>query len=311
MKLSKLFSFSILGIISIFALSACRDVRIDQHKDWGKVFEKYGITEGAFEYYDNNKERANYYNKDLCSERLTPASTFKIFNSLVALETNVALDEKLEIKFDGIKKYYRHGNILKPEEDTSLGFNYPEWNKDMTMTEAFKISNVPFYQEVARRIGRDKMQDYLDSVQYGNMKIGEQVDNFWLNDTLKISPDEQVGFMKQLYHDLLPFSARTQRIVKGMMLQETHEDYKLYYKTGLGFDSKSGKDVVWVVGFAETIHRLKNPKTKKIDPIPHPYFFTLCYLVPENTKDVADTRLKLLYDFLTVSEIHDYSKDKK
>ncbi|HRP90075.1 MAG TPA: penicillin-binding transpeptidase domain-containing protein [Edaphocola sp.] len=309
MKISKFLTSSIIGIVTVSTMNSCRNIRIDEHKDWGKVFEKYGIQNGAFEYYDNNTERAHYYNKELCSERLMPASTFKIFNSLVALETNVALDENMVIKYDGVKKFYRHGHLLSGK-DTAMGFNLPAWNKDMTMAEAFKVSNVPFYQEIARRIGKQKMQEYLDTVKYGNMKIGEQVDNFWLNDTLKISPDEQVGLMKDLYHDQLPFSARSQRIVKGMMLQETAKDYKLYYKTGLGYDSKSGNDVVWIVGFAETIHRLKNPKTENIDPIPHPYFFTLCYLVPENTKDVTITRLKVLRDFFTISKIHDYSKEQ-
>lgn len=308
MRLLKTVITGLMLGLGILGLSACSDVRINEHKDWKEVFDKYGIKEGSFEYYDNNKELANYYNKEMCSEQFSPASTFKIFNSLVALETNVALDERMLIRYDGKKHFYKKGRLIGPDEDTTGAFNLPEWNKDLTMSEAFKVSAVPYYQELARRIGLPLMQKYLDTVQYGNMRTGGVVDNFWLNDTLKISPDEQVGLMKRLYHDELPFSARTQRIVKGMMLQETATDYKLYYKTGWGGDTKSGQDILWVVGFAETVHRLKNPKSQKMEAIPHPYFFALCFKASDKMPNLAETRKAILHDLLTRANIHDYNK---
>lgn len=306
MILKNLYNGLLLIACTLF-LAACSDVRINEHKDWKEVFDKYGIEEGAFEYYDNNKEIANYYNKELCSSRLSPASTFKIFASLVALETSVALDEQMIIKYDGQPKYYRKGRLLAPGEDTTDAFNLPDWNKDLTMAEAFKLSAVPYYQEIARRIGATTMQQYLDTVQYGNAKIGPTIDDFWLNDTLKITPDEQVGFMKRLYHDELPFSPRSQRIVKGMMLQESEQDYKLYYKTGWGSDAATDMDIVWVVGFAETIHRLKNPKTEKIEAVPHPYFFALCFKVKRGTPDIVQKRQAILQELLTKAGIHQYA----
>jgi len=66
------------------------------------------------------------------------------------------------------------------------------------------------------------MQHYLDTVKYGNMKMAGRIDNFWLNDSLQISPDEEMGFLKKLYFTELPVSERSQRIVKTMMLQEEH-----------------------------------------------------------------------------------------
>ncbi|MNU21875.1 Beta-lactamase OXA-10 precursor [compost metagenome] len=276
-----------LGIV--LGLASCSDVRINDHDEWKPVFDKYKVTEGCFEYYDNNKEEANYYDKERCSKRMSPASTFKIFNSLVALETGVALDEQMKIKWDGVVRR-------------------PEWDKDLTMAEAFKVSAVPYYQELARRIGVKEMQHYLDTVQYGNMQIGSQIDQFWLNDTLQITPDEQVGFMKRLYHDELPFSPRSQRIVKGMMLQETATDYQLYYKTGWSGIDGAKEDILWVVGYAETVHRLKNPKTGDMQAIPHPYFFALNFSVPKNSdsKTLVETRIKLLHDLLNEAGIHKY-----
>jgi beta-lactamase class D len=97
----------------------------------------------------------------------------------VALETAVAADEKLVIKWDGIDR------------------NRPEWNEDLDMREAFKRSAVPYFQELARRIGKDNFKHYLDTVQYGNRNMGGPIDMFWLNDSLQISADEQLGMMKR------------------------------------------------------------------------------------------------------------------
>jgi len=268
--------------VSAFALGSCSDVRIKEHPEWKQPFDVYGV-DGCFEYYDNNKEIAHYCNKEKCAKQVTPASTFKIFNSLVALETSVAPDEQLVIKWDGVAR------------------SNPDWNKDMTMAEAFKVSCVPYYQEIARRIGQKEMQHYLDTVQYGNKKTGNVIDSFWLNNTLLISPDEQVGFIKRLYHGELPFSERSQRIVKGMMLQEQSRNYKLYYKTGWG---KNGNDnVLWVVGYAERMEELKNVETGKIEGVPHPYFFALNFTTADTTKDLKQVRTDLLHKMLATAGI--------
>lgn len=262
------------------SLPSCSGVRIKEHDEWKKYFDGYGV-EGCFEIYDNNKEIASYYNKERCSERITPASTFKIFNSLVALQTDVAPDEQLVIKWD---------SIVRPVK---------EWNQDLTMAQAFQYSAVPYYQEVARRIGKKQMQHYLDTVQYGNMQIGDQVDQFWLNGTLRISPDEQVGFIKRLYHTELPFNERAQRIVRGMMLREEHPDYRLYYKTGWG--QAADTNLLWIVGYVEQFEKLKNVETGKIESIPHPYFFALSFSTTDTTRDWAGIRLELLKKMLAAN----------
>ncbi|NJE06794.1 class D beta-lactamase, partial [Thermococcus sp. M36] len=133
-----------------------------------------------------------------------PASTFKIVNSLIGLQTGKIVNEKMIIKWDGVKRWNE------------------AWNKDLTMEEAFKLSAVPYYQEVARRIGKDTMQRWLDSLHYGNKKIGGPIDSFWLNNSLKITADEQLGLVKRLYFDQLPFDKRSQAIVKKVMLQENN-----------------------------------------------------------------------------------------
>lgn len=279
--MKKFLPFAALAVMVIS--SACSDIRIKEHPEWKQHFDTYKV-DGCFEVYDNNKEIAHYYNRERCALQITPASTFKIFNSLVGLETSVAPDEQMVIKWDGVSR---------PNAD---------WNKDLTMAEAFRVSAVPYYQELARRIGRDRMQHYLDTVKYGNMKIGDSIDQFWLNNTLRISADEQVGFIKRLYHGELPFSERSQRIVRGMMLQKESSNYKLYYKTGWGSDSVKNAQL-WVVGYVEKTEVMKNVETGKQEAIPHPYFFALNFVAKDTARDLRQVRQELLQKLLDANDI--------
>ncbi len=126
------------------------------------------------------------------------------------------------------------------------------------MREALKTSSEPYFRELARRIGAAKMQHYLDTVKYGNMKMGGNVDEIWENNSLQVTPDEEMGFVKRMYFNELPFSERSQRIVKTMMLQEDVPGYKLYYKTGTG--NVGDSTIYWVVGFIERIEHVTEDK---------------------------------------------------
>lgn len=266
-----------IGILSIVALNSCRDSRIHEQREMGEVFKKYGIADACFILRDHSHDEVYLYNKVRCLERFSPASTFKIFNSLVALETAVAPDEQLIIKWDSVVR------------------DRPELNKDMNMRDAFKWSNVSYYQELARRIGKDYMQHYIDTAQYGNRYIGNQIDAFWLNDSLQISADEQVGLMRRLYFDELPFSERSQRIVRSMMTVEESDQHKIYYKTG----TKAVNDslLCWVVGYAENIVNVQEPEKSmnKSNVRSYPYFFAMNFTVPNDAnKDWFAIRMQVL-----------------
>jgi beta-lactamase class D len=217
------------------------------------------------------------------STRYSPASTFKIVNSLIGLETNVANDEDFIIRWDG-KVHERE-----------------EWNKDMSMREAFKVSCVPYYQELARRIGMIDMKQWIDSIKYGNKQTGSVVDNFWLNDTLQISPDEQVGFMKKLYFDKLPFSQRSMRIVRSMMLQEDSTNYKLYYKTGTNTNQQLTS--AWLVGFIEKKEEQIGVLTKKKETNYKPYFFALHMETRDTMMNTKQVRLAIMKEILREKKI--------
>lgn len=229
-----------------------------------KYFDAKNV-DGCFTMLNNANGAVTVYNMGLDTMRLTPASTFKIPNSLIALQTGIATSDSMLIKWDGVKRWNA------------------DWNKDMTMREAFKVSNVGYYQEIARRIGKDTMQRWLDSLGYGNRNIGNHVDSFWLNNDLKISPDEQLGMLKRLYFDQLPFRKSVQETVKSMMLQEDNNLYKLSYKTGWGFDEQKN-NIGWVAGWIEENR--------------HVYFFVTLVKSPDPKLDMRNVRLNITKDIL-------------
>ena len=259
MKKAFAFTSHIICFTYCILLASCSVNRAKVDDSLKKYFDDNKV-DGCFTMLSNNDGKVTVYNLTLDTTRLLPASTFKIVNSLIGLETGIITDEKMVIKWDGIKR------------------SNEDWNKDMNMEQAFKVSCVPYYQEVARRIGKDTMQLWLDSLGYGNKNIGNIIDSFWLNNNLKISADEQLGLVKRLYFDQLPFQKRTQQIVRDVMKQEENNAYSLYYKTGWGFDEKNN-NIGWVVGWIEENR--------------HPYFFVTVVKSANAAIDMKTVRLNI------------------
>ncbi len=226
-RVQNLLSFAVF--IILFTSCSVNKAKIDNSLK--KYFDDNKV-DGCFTLLNNADGKVTVYNMALDTQRFSPASTFKIVNSLIGLQTGVITNDTMVIKWDGVKR------------------DREELNKDMGMTEAFKVSSVPYYQVVARRIGKDTMQKWIDSIGYGNRNISGPVDSFWLNNTLKISPDEQLGLVKRLYFDQLPFRKSVHEMVKAVMLQEDNTAYKLSYKTGWGFDEQKN-NIGWMVGWIE------------------------------------------------------------
>lgn len=252
-------NFPFLALLLCVFMSACSVNKAKIDNDLKKYFDSAHV-DGCFAILDNSSGEITIYNMKLDTQRVLPASTFKIANSLIGLETGKITDEKMVIKWDSVKR------------------SNEDWNKDLTMEEAFKVSAVPYYQEVARRIGRDTMQRWIDTLGYGNKNIKGPIDSFWLNNTLKISPDEQLGLIKRLYFDKLPFEKRTQQIVRDVMLQEDNTLYKLSYKTGWGFD-ENDHSIGWLVGWIEENR--------------HVYFIVTLIKSPDKNIDMKTVRLNI------------------
>jgi beta-lactamase class D len=201
-----------------------------ERPDFGKYFQQAGVK-GTFLLYDLKQDRYLVYNPQRANTSFIPASTFKIFNSLVALETGVIKDENEVIKWDGVKR------------------KFPEWNKDQTMRSAIAGSVIWFYQELARRIGQEQMQHYINLANYGNRDISGGIDQFWLTGGLRISPKQQIDLLVKLYQNQLPFSQQTMAIVKDIIINEKTNDYTLRGKTGWGWEFTP--QVGWYVGYLE------------------------------------------------------------
>ena len=255
----------IIGLIGMcVVLSNCSPNNVTVDDSLGNFFEDNKVT-GCFALLDNGTGEFTIYNlARFRDSAYLPASTFKIVNSLIGLQTGRISNDSMIIKWDGIDR------------------GRSECNKDMSMYEAFRLSCPPWYQELARRIGKDTMQHWLDSLSYGNKKIS-RIDTFWLDNSLKIRPDEELGLVKRLYFNQLPFHQRNQEIVKRAMLFEDNTDYHLSYKTGWGH-TETGAHLGWITGWVEENR--------------HPYFFVLNIESKEANADIATIRMKILKGIL-------------
>jgi beta-lactamase class D len=249
------------------ATVSCSSNNVSVDNSLKKYFDENKVS-GTFGIYNNGSGEFTIYNLSRFKDSAyLPASTFKIVNSLIGLETGKIRDEKMVIKWDGITR------------------SVTAWNKDLSMDSAFKLSSVPYYQEVARRIGRDTMQFYLDSIgyaaRYAKPKINS-IDSFWLDNSVKITADEQLGLVKKLYFDQLPFQKRTMRIVKDVMVMEKNSNYILAFKTGWGY-RENGNAVGWIIGWVEENR--------------HPHFFAMNF-DGQHDINVTEIRMKMLKGIL-------------
>ena len=258
-------------LVSMSFLFSCSSNNVDEDTSLEKYFNENKVT-GCFGLYNNATNQFTFYNKKRFTDSsYLPASTFKIVNSLIGLQTGVISSDSMVIKWDGVQR------------------SIADWNKDLTMYEAFRVSAVPYYQEVARRIGKDRMEYWMDTVNYGAgakdtaFQIKTAIDTFWLDNTLKLTPDEELGLVKMLYFDQLPFFKTYQEKVKKAMLFENETTYRLAYKTGWG-KKENGDHLAWIVGWVEENN--------------HPYFFVLNFESPDINADIPTIRMKILKGIL-------------
>ncbi len=221
--------FLLITAIFTFTLAGCLDSKgpvIEERADLSSYFEKEGAV-GTIVLYDLQKNHYLVHDLERARQPFIPASTFKIANSLIALETGAIADTSTLISWDGQEP------------------NIASWNRDHSMTTAFPNSVVWFYQELARRIVEALMQDYIGRMGYGNRVMGGRIVLLWLTGNLRISAMEQIDLLVRLRNDELPFSKSTLEAVRGIMIEERGGDYVLRAKTGWA------GDIGWYVGYIE------------------------------------------------------------
>jgi beta-lactamase class D len=203
---------------------------VEERPDLMEVFTQENVT-GSFALYDPSNDTLTLVNAERAAQRGIPASTFKIANSLIALETGVVRDENEIIPYGGKPQFLKI------------------WEQDMSMRDAIRISNVPVYQELARRIGIARYKDWLARLNYGNEQIGADVETFWIGGPLTISPIEQTHFLSKLAQLKLPFTKQTQKTVADILKLESNNGRVLYGKTG--WTITPTPHLGWFVGWVE------------------------------------------------------------
>lgn len=202
-----------------------------ERPELARYFQQVAADSGAFVLLDLSANQIIRCNPIRCATGFLPASTFKIFNALVGFETGVAPDTNFTLQWDSVRR------------------SIPNWNHDQNIAEAFRNSTVWFYQELARRIGQQRMQEWVSREGYGNRNINGGIDQFWLTGELRISPNQQVEFLRRLFQGNLSFSKRTTEMVQQMMLRRDTLGYRLRAKTGWG--RMGDRQIGWIVGWIE------------------------------------------------------------
>ncbi|MEW7280950.1 class D beta-lactamase [Aquimarina sp. 2201CG1-2-11] len=196
------------------------------------IIDSAGVK-GAILLYDLKDDQFYSNNFQWSNKGNLPASTFKITNSMIALETGAVKNDSTLFKWNGEKRRLKN------------------WEQDLVFKDAFHYSCVPCYQEVARKIGAKRMTEYLKKLEYGNMEVDStNIDVFWLEGESQISQFQQIDFLKRLYLSKLPISKRTETIIKRMIVIEDTINYKLSGKTG--WSIRNGNNNGWFVGYVET-----------------------------------------------------------
>lgn len=196
-------------------------------------------AEATFVLLDGQTGQIVRHNPERARQRFSPASTFKIPNSLIALETGVATGQDFPLAWD-------------PAVAPPQSWWRDSWKRDQTLRTAFRQSVVWYYQELARRIGPERMQTYVQRFDYGNGDLSGGIDQFWLRGGLRISADEQVDFLRRFYRGEVGASPRSTQIVKNLMLAEESSEYMLHGKSGTTMvDGYEDRELAWFVGYVD------------------------------------------------------------
>ena len=193
----------------------------------------FGDYTGSFVLYDQATDKWNIYNMDHASTRVSPNSTYKIYDALLGLESG----------------------IITPEHSTFTWNGEPcpfeSWESDQDLTSAMHNSVNWYFQAIDSQAGFQSVKTFLQTINYGNQNTGTNLNLYWTDFSLKISPIEQVELLQNFYQNNFHFDRKNIQAVKNALLLSTTSSGSLYGKTGTG--RVNGKDVNgWFVGYIES-----------------------------------------------------------
>lgn len=231
-------SILLLGLAPVLSVYAANT----EHYRWADNAEEVSYIElssyfrnydGSFVLFDSEAGTWQIYNKEYATLRISPDSTYKIYDALLGLESN----------------------IIKPAQSTMdwNGENYPfeAWNHDQDLNSAMQNTVNWYFQKIDQQAGSDKVQAFFKKISYGNQNTDGDLSSYWLESSLKISPIEQVELLTKLHDNDFQFSTENINAVKDSILLSSSEYGSFYGKTGTG--RINGQDINgWFVGFIET-----------------------------------------------------------
>lgn len=216
--------------LSLLMTPSAASTQAEIQSELEDVFKQANV-QGTFVLLDVQAGKLTLVDADRAAKRFVTASTFKIANSLIALETSVIANENEIIPYGGNPQPFK------------------AWEKDMGLREAIAVSNVPVYQELARRIGPKRYNEWLKRLDYGNKQTGTIVDRFWLDGPLEITAIEQARFVAKLAQGTLDISKRAQMIVREILRQDSSPGTQLFAKTG--WLTSATPQIGWWTGWIE------------------------------------------------------------
>lgn len=194
--------------------------------------DRFNDLNGGIIFLDNQNEYV--YNEEYVVNEFSPYSTFKIVSTLLGLQGGVVDDLSSQMNYSGTTYWY------------------DKWNNNVTLEEAFDYSCVWYYYQLIHHLDIDYIDSYLKLLSYGNLNISEfegngkniqyDLNGFWLDSSLKISPREQVYVLQTIFESSMLFDSDHIILLKELM---NIDGTSIYGKTG------SGNDQSWFVGFFE------------------------------------------------------------
>lgn len=264
-QVSRSMKHALLFLIAALTAGAAE---VREEAGWGKFFENRKLT-GTMVVFDEAQGVTHVWNLKRAETSFSPASTFKIPNALIALDARVVKDLDEVIPYGGTSEFMK------------------EWERDMNLREAMKLSNVAIFHQVARRIGLERMRAKLIDFDYGNEETGDDIgQRFWLSGPLQISAMQQVEFLTKLAKGKLPVSAEFVAQVKEITRYGEKNGAVIHAKTG--WTGTKAPQTGWWVGWVE--------KEGKIYP------FAMNAVIP--TMDEAKLRIPVALDCLEAMGIY-------
>ena len=234
MNMKRYTTILLCSILAAALLTSCQTFQIED----STAKEAFGGLGGTLVVIDCSSGLTTIYQPDVAKIPLPPCSTFKIVNALIGLETGIlSSPEEPFYRWDGVER------------------SIPAWNHDLTLQEAFEASCVPAFQNLAHQIGPERMQSWIDKIDYGDRNISAGIDVFWLpskgRSRILISPAQQAQLMHSIVSGEVPFSKASLTTLKKLMFIKKTGRGILYGKTGSGTDDEGTFVLGWFIGYVE------------------------------------------------------------